>query len=236
MALWKKQVGPSNCCSNFMLTGIMVVRAQESCWPEFVSNRIAKRAHGGCLGKSLYVVERTISWLKGPTHLPYPLRPTAGNPLGLEYLGFYLSSMERFMSTLLHNWPHRWFYFKMTSHDMNNLPLFEEMVDESWRPGDLPQIVQYLITAPILLCSDTDPLECPRCGQVIINSSVWRWDNNWLWSETITHPVEKHCIRPPDKMVENIKRRNYIPPLEAECNDDQGLIVLKEMQDFFDCY
>jgi hypothetical protein len=134
------------------------------------------------------------------------------------------------MSAIFQNWPHRWFCWGSFTTERSPFPAFEDLVDETWQPQDKSQLVQYLKMAPVVLCTSAEQ-DCRICGNPLEEVGTWRWDNMWLWPQTVAHYVEKHFVRLPDKMVDDIRSRNYMPPSIAECDHLKADAVLSALDD-----
>lgn len=109
-------------------------------------------------------------------------------------------------------WPHKWFGFWRASHETAPLPLMEELVDWKWDPVEKTQLLAYLEHAPVAVTSDVASASCAICGASIGNPSCYRSDDLWLWPCDLAHFVGRHGVRLPDRMIQHIASRGYVPP------------------------
>jgi hypothetical protein len=97
-----------------------------------------------------------------------------------------------------------------------DVPFYTEMVDRSWNPPDLDQIVNYLrqghrtTSVPLL----GGPIVCPICEAILEPATFSQQsDGDWIWMSTLSHFVQFHHLRLPDRMVESIRSNQYRPPV-----------------------
>ena len=115
--------------------------------------------------------------------------------------------------SLFSDWPGNWFGdWKWSASDDLQSPLFDELVDVTWCPPDLSKIVGYLQSCPAVLTCSTIPEPCSLCGEVLMGIGSQRADGVWAWSGTLSHFVSRHHVRLPDRMIEHIRSREYLPP------------------------
>jgi hypothetical protein len=110
-------------------------------------------------------------------------------------------------------WPHNWFgLWKAEEADPPQVPLFADVVDVTWGPTDLGDIVRYLQKCPVALASGVRPEKCPFCEDLLTEPGTQRSDGLWVWPSSLAHYVSRHHVRLPDRMVEHIRSRGYTPP------------------------
>lgn len=89
-----------------------------------------------------------------------------------------------------------------------NVPRFDELVDATWKPYDLPEIAHYLsigfLQGGIV---GEKRARCPVCRIVDYFPSVRRSDGVWSWPDLLSHLVELHSIRIPDAFLLHIRER-----------------------------
>jgi hypothetical protein len=119
--------------------------------------------------------------------------------------------------TLFESWPHNWFgVWKNSEADPFQVPLFDEIVDASWNPSDLGDIVAYLKDCPVSITSQSLSEPCPLCGEVLDDLTAQRSDGVWGWPSTLAHYVSKHHVRLPDRFAEHIRSNKYAVPTFPE--------------------
>jgi hypothetical protein len=134
------------------------------------------------------------------------------------------------MSDLWRAWPHRWFGWPCWPATQDDLfPARERLLDPSWKPEDLPQMLEYLRRTPIGWCSQSNYAPCPECGEPLQENATALWDGEWLWPHSLAHHVEKHSMRLPDAMVARIRQRRYQPPDVSECDVEQAWAVTEQL-------
>lgn len=110
-------------------------------------------------------------------------------------------------------WPHNWFgLWKMSEADPHQVPLFSDVVDASWNPPDLGDLLDYLKRCPVALACGMRPAKCPYCEDLLLEPGTQRSDGLWVWPSSLAHYVEKHHVRLPDRMVMHIRNLDYNPP------------------------
>jgi hypothetical protein len=115
--------------------------------------------------------------------------------------------------TLFENWPHNWFgLWKTSEADSAQVPLFTDVVDPAWNPPDLADILAYLRSCPVALASSAGAGACPLCGEMLNDLGCQRSDGVWVWPASLEHYVSRHQVRLPDRMVEQIRGRQYRVP------------------------
>jgi hypothetical protein len=115
--------------------------------------------------------------------------------------------------SIFETWPHQWFgWFRDSVDDWGQVPLFSEVVDETWNPSDLNELADYLKNCPIGLVTSARAVNCGMCGEDLGNPSVQRTDQVWIWPESLEHFVRKHHARLPDAMVNHMRARDYQVP------------------------
>lgn len=104
-------------------------------------------------------------------------------------------------------WPHKFYgVWKFEPNEAIEVPLFCNLVDPSWNPEDLAQIVHYLENCQIVITCGIRPAPCRICGEML-SRGTQRSDGEWTWMGTLGHFVAKHHIRLPDMMVTHIRSR-----------------------------
>jgi hypothetical protein len=106
--------------------------------------------------------------------------------------------------------------FKFPSDDEHlQVPLYTEVVDKTWNPPDLDEIVNYLRQGQVIAAAPAfKPIVCPICGETIAYSaSSQQSDGHWIWPSPLPHYVQFHNVRLPDRMVEQIRSNHYRPPV-----------------------
>jgi hypothetical protein len=120
------------------------------------------------------------------------------------------------------DWPHNWYgFWKDSPSAPYDVPLFSELVDETWAPPDKDEILKYLIEAPSSLASVFPPERCTTCGELLENIGGQSSDGIWIWPATLPHFVGKHHVRLPDRMVERIRAKGYRPVPEDVADEPQ---------------
>lgn len=113
---------------------------------------------------------------------------------------------------IFESWPYNWFgLWKSSEADPFDVPIFTEVVDPTWLPSDLANLAAYLRTCPVSITSGAQPALCPLCGHTLTELSAQRSDGVWVWPSSLSHYVEAHHVRLPNRMVEHIRARNYQP-------------------------
>lgn len=121
------------------------------------------------------------------------------------------------MSDLWRDWPHRWFgYFCWEQTQDDDFPSLRRLIDPSWKPADLPQILGYLLSAPVCWCTQSSYCPCDLCGEPLRENATAMWDGLWLWPYPLIHDVERHNLRLPEAFVERIRSLNYIVPQQTD--------------------
>lgn len=120
--------------------------------------------------------------------------------------------------SIFENWQHNWFGFWRTSADAKpfNAPLLNEIIDSEWNPTDINRIVNYLRQCPVVIGTSTPPIACAMCDHKIPNPSIQRTDGVWIWPEVLTHYVEMHHVRLPDRMTEHIRAQEFEIPAASQ--------------------
>ena len=112
--------------------------------------------------------------------------------------------------SLFEDWPYTFYgIWKLKEPDFGRIPLFSEVVDESWKPADLDQLVAYLMHAPFSLPVRNPDAWCFICNQRFNETGGQRSDGTWTWASDLDHFVAKHNVRLPDRMVDHIRSRKY---------------------------
>lgn len=112
--------------------------------------------------------------------------------------------------TLFENWPHNWFgLWKTSEAEVAQVPLFTDVVDPKWNPPDLADILDYLRNCPVALACGAGAGACPLCGETLNDLGCQRSDGVWVWPASLEHYVSRHHVRLPDRMVEQIRGRQY---------------------------
>jgi hypothetical protein len=115
--------------------------------------------------------------------------------------------------SLFETWPHNWFgIWKAAESDPFEVPVFSEVVDETWRPHDLDRLVEYLRACPVSITSSMRPARCTLCDYFLPEPSAQRSDGVWVWPSSLSHYVAEHHVRLPDRIVEHIRERGYGVP------------------------
>ncbi len=136
------------------------------------------------------------------------------------------------MTTLFATWPHRWYgWFDALEGEGDPFPSFAQLADPSWRPDDLPQILDYLRNAPVCTAGQAGVKPCVFCGEPLRNLGTWRTDGKWVWLNSLAHLVAAHALRLPDAMAEDIRGRAHRPPAEDECDFSGGDDALSALAD-----
>lgn len=115
---------------------------------------------------------------------------------------------------LFEDWPHNWFgYWRDGSGpEPTNVPLLTEIIDTGWQIDDRAQIVAYLEACPCAQSAGRPLQPCSLCGEDPIDPSLAQTDGVWIWPGRLPHMVIQHSVRLPDRMVEHIRLRAYVPP------------------------
>jgi hypothetical protein len=118
--------------------------------------------------------------------------------------------------SLFSDWNPLFFFFKFSSEEILQAPLYEEVVDRSWNPPDLDKLVAYLRGCRAINVTTADrPIVCAICGEVLL-AELWTQgghsDGLWFWGFSLFHYVQYHHVRLPDRMVEHIRMNQYRPP------------------------
>jgi hypothetical protein len=117
------------------------------------------------------------------------------------------------------SWPHRWFGVPLVEprHEDPHPSAFE-MVDPTWQPTDLPELLNYLDTAADLVTS-APMVACPFCAAGL-STAYWRSDGVWLWSNSLSHFVRDHRVWLPNAFVAHIREAGYQPAASGQVDWD----------------
>jgi hypothetical protein len=125
--------------------------------------------------------------------------------------------------TLFETWPHNWFgLWKDSKADLFELPLFTDVVDPSWNPGDLALLVRYLTECPVAIASPAKPVPCPMCDETLREPGSQRSDGLWVWPSSLAHFVNRHHVRLPDRLVARIREHGYEIPAAVSVPEGNG--------------
>lgn len=117
--------------------------------------------------------------------------------------------------SIFSEWKHPLILFKFSVDDFGQFPLYAEVVDLSWHPPDFDAILGYLRQTRVIAATvGPDPIVCPLCGTALEphGVSAQQSDGRWWWFTTLSHYVEFHHVRLPDRMVEHLRTNRYQPP------------------------
>lgn len=132
---------------------------------------------------------------------------------------------------LFEEWPHNWFgVWKLDAEEPFEAPLFSQVVDHSWRPPDLGELVAYLRDCPVAITSGAPPGNCWLCGQVLWELNTQRSDGVWVWPSSLEHYVAEHHVRLPDRMVGHIRARQHRIPTEKDLAGNSHYITAGMLQ------
>ena len=114
---------------------------------------------------------------------------------------------------VLRHWDQPWFgFWRRDRTDVGEFPLLEELIDVDWRPADLAEIVSYLERSPTVLESSFEDEPCYLCGDASYDPGAYKYDGQSVWPVNLSHYVDKHSLRLPDKWVQRIRAAHYEPP------------------------
>jgi hypothetical protein len=119
-----------------------------------------------------------------------------------------MNKTERFAQ-----WPYRWFGFFSEDHD-SSIPPVDEFIDQDWRPSDWEQLANYVAHAPVVLASAMLPVKCPLCDESYLDPGSYSSDGEWLWPTSLAHYVTRHYVRPPDALIEHIRKNGFKIPAD----------------------
>jgi|SRR6185437_7078330 len=116
--------------------------------------------------------------------------------------------------SIFSDWDFPVFLFKFSDDVKLQVPLYTEVVDRSWNPSDLDKIVNYLRQGRVVTSTPAfDSIICPICEETIEQTtSSQQSDGRWIWLSSLSHYVQFHNIRLPDRMVEQIRSNDYRLP------------------------
>ncbi|MBP0008724.1 MULTISPECIES: hypothetical protein [unclassified Roseofilum] len=111
-----------------------------------------------------------------------------------------------------HDWKYNWYGFWYAEERHTDQPFdLSAHIDENWLPPDKDKIIEYLKKAPNMVVASNKLKKCHDCEEKI-NTLVYRSDGVLFWPDCLSHYVEKHCFRLPDRFVHRIRERNYNTP------------------------
>lgn len=100
--------------------------------------------------------------------------------------------------SIFETWPHPWFgVWKVSALQPLEVPLLAEIIDESWAPHDLAELVAYVRNGPTTTFAVRKSEPCLVCGEMLKDVSVQQGDGVWYWPMNLAHFVERHHVRFP---------------------------------------
>jgi hypothetical protein len=120
-----------------------------------------------------------------------------------------------FSNQLAKKWPYKWFDFRGDEEKyVGRFFSLDDYVDTTCPLDIRAKIVSYLSSSPIALVGQVDKRRCGLCEE-LVHPASYRSDGIWLWPDHLSHDVEKHNFCVPNAMVEDILKRDGIPPETA---------------------
>jgi hypothetical protein len=117
-----------------------------------------------------------------------------------------------FSNQLAKDWKYKWFGFWGSEEEYEGRRYqIEDYIDSSCSAEVRQKIVSYLNNGTVVLAGQHEPHKCAICDE-LLDSSSFRSDNVWLWTERLSHYVAKHDFWVPNAMVEHILMLDGIPP------------------------
>jgi hypothetical protein len=112
------------------------------------------------------------------------------------------------------DWPLEHSIMWKATDDVNDktLPTLEELIDITWKPNDLADIVNYLASGKFhSMMISSEVVVCDLCHSFYFSPCIRRSDGTWNWPEYLPHLVAVHSVRIPDLFVEHIRKKIASP-------------------------
>jgi hypothetical protein len=126
--------------------------------------------------------------------------------------------------SLFSDWVPPYFLFKFSEEVKVQVPRYAEVVDWSWDPPDRDKLVAYRRECPVISATTSfQPIVCPICGETLeLLTSSEQFDGLWYWLKPITHYVQFHHVRVPERSTERIRANQYRPPVLGGSTEGDG--------------
>lgn len=169
------------------------------------------------------VTKKFLRYLSAPSTLPAWEKPNMLAKYAVTTRGVAQASSHGRYGELMNareicqSWPFNWYgIWGFPEMQAPKMPLLESAIDPSWNPPDKDRLIEYLAKAPLsVVCGAMPTYTCRLCdarGSV----GTFQSDGVWLWEVDLSHYVSAHSVVLPDRLVEHIRSRDYVPPKEAE--------------------
>ena len=114
--------------------------------------------------------------------------------------------------TVFSDWSKRWFgFWKEHGERYSQCPSIQAFIDPDWNCGEIPRIIHYIQTAPVL--ATTSRIAIPwAIGDGDSRSTIsYRSDGQWLWFDDLDYYILEHNLKIPAVFVEHITAMGFQP-------------------------
>jgi hypothetical protein len=121
-----------------------------------------------------------------------------------------------FSNAIAKEWKYKWFgFWGLEEKYEGKIYQLKDYIDTTCSLITREMLVNYLKNAPTILVGQVQRQQCALCPE-LLEGAAFSSDGVWLWTDELSHYVEKHNFCIPNAMVQHILDKNGIPP--EKCN------------------